>query len=351
MLHRAFVMRRHGDLWRDYSSEPHQGEAPSNKQCVGSSGDTDDMGPCLTSLSNTDDVAPLASPLAEAAVPLGAFPDTPQPSDPDIWQPRAPKDDNRLDSGYSTDQDDAASMPGGKHERSASESAFTLTIATSVVISAQDQPPLPWPSSPPSFLTPQTVHKTPESMLQAHIHSRFSDSQRADLYLIDAAYRADAPITRPRVHGKGDADNAAPFPCILEGTAAFLTAFPAFSEPQDANTKQRRALLDTGQRPCLANSSTTRVRISNPQHSTLGAPDSPETAEAALLSACNTAMVTTATAAESPVANRSAALMLPATPMTSPAIRSTAPPTAWIIPVWQHSPVRVCFKVTLDAWN
>jgi hypothetical protein len=49
----------------------------------------------------------------------------------------------------------------------------------------------------------------------------------------------------------------------------------------DANSGQRRALLDTGQRLHLGNSGTKRV---HPQHSALGAADNPEAAEPANLS-------------------------------------------------------------------
>jgi hypothetical protein len=62
----------------------------------------------------------------------------------------------------------------------------------------------------------------------------------------------------------------------------FLSTFPDIPEPLDANSGQRRALLDTGQRLHLGNSGTKRV---HPQHSALDNTDSPGAAEAAFPSA------------------------------------------------------------------
>jgi hypothetical protein len=85
-------------------------------------------------------------------------------------------------------------------------------------------------------------------------------------------------ISKRRIGDSSDIDGAAPFPSILEDTVVFLSTFPDFPEPLDANSGQRRALLDTGQRLHLGNSGTKRV---HPQHSALGAADNPEAAEPA----------------------------------------------------------------------
>jgi hypothetical protein len=125
----------------------------------------------------------------------------------------------------------------------------------------------PWPALPPPFPTLQAAQKAPVSAPQAHIHPLFLNSRA---------------ITKQRV---GDTDGAAPFPSFFEGTAAFPSAFPDIPELQDADSGQRRALLDTGQRCHLANSSTSCVHISRPQHSAVGNTDNPGAAEAAIPSA------------------------------------------------------------------
>ena len=80
-----------------------------------------------------------------------------------------------------------------------------------------------------------------------------------------------------RVCGSGDTDEAAACPSSLEDAAALLSAFPDIPKPLDADSGQRRVLLDTGQRLHSANSSTTRD-ISDPQHSAVGAAANQETA-------------------------------------------------------------------------
>jgi hypothetical protein len=128
-----------GVLKRHYSSEAHRLEAPSNKQRADSSGDS-------------DDAAPLPSPLAGAAEPLSPILDVPQLPVSNIWQPRAPKDDDRLDSGYSTDQDDTASAHSGEHKRSASNSASSPSISRQRADSSGDSddaaPPLAGAAAP-----------------------------------------------------------------------------------------------------------------------------------------------------------------------------------------------------------
>jgi hypothetical protein len=92
-------------------------------------------------------------------------------------------------------------------------------------------------------------------------------------------------ITKHRIHSCGDSYDAAPLPSPLAGAAAPLSTFPDVPEAQNADSGQRRALLDTGQRPFSNNSCTKMVHIDKPQHSAAGASDNPGTAEAALLSA------------------------------------------------------------------
>jgi hypothetical protein len=213
-----------GALKRHYSSEAHRLEAPSNSQRPDKSGHTDDAGHSPTLLADT------------AAV-LSTITDAPQPPDSDIWQPRAPKDNDSLDSGYSTDQDDTASAHSNGHKRSASNSA-----------------PFPpsWPASPPPFSTSQATHKAPGSAPQAHIHPLFLNSWAS---------------SGQRVGDSGDSDDAAPFSSVLEGTAAFFSAFPDTSDPLDADSGRRCALLDTGQHLCLGNNSTKQVHLGEPQNS------------------------------------------------------------------------------------
>ena len=158
---------RRGALKRDSSGEAHQGEAPNNRQRVGSSGDTDDAGPCPTSLSTIVDI--------------------PQPPVSDVWQPHAPKDDSSAyDSGYSSGKDDATGTQSDSPQRSARgdyDSASSSTTTPRVIFSAATSEPaqvssghqssangsagtarqLPpsWPASPPPFSTSQAAHMAP----------------------------------------------------------------------------------------------------------------------------------------------------------------------------------------------
>lgn len=61
----------------------------------------------------------------------------------------------------------------------------------------------------------------------------------------------------------------------------FLGAFLDIPESQDADSRQRHVLPDTGQCLHLANSGTTRVHISDHQHSAAGTAANQETANMA----------------------------------------------------------------------
>jgi hypothetical protein len=104
-------------------------------------------------------------------------------------------------------------------------------------------------------------------MPQAHSHPRFLNRQ---------------DTTEQRVGSSSDSDDAAYCLGFLAEPAVFLlSAFPDGPQLQDTSAEQHHALLDTGQCCHLANSSTSCVHISRPQHSVVGNTDNPGAAEAA----------------------------------------------------------------------
>jgi hypothetical protein len=125
----------------------------------------------------------------------------------------------------------------------------------------------------------------------------------------------------------------------------FLSVFPDIPEPLDADSGQRCVFLDTGQRLYLANSGTTRVHISDPQHSAAGTAANQETANMANDSPLKDSDADYSDSLlperqRSPVATGESELStVPPTPTGSAPTHSAISCTAQTIPVWQCRPL------------
>ena len=118
----------------------------------------------------------------------------------------------------------------------------------------------------------------------------------------------------------------------------FLSVFPDIPEPLDADSGQRCVFLDTGRRLYLANSGTTRVHISDPQHSAAGTAANQETANMANDSPLDDSDANYSDSGKGhqwQLANQSSALTPTGSAMTHSAISCTAQ----TIPVWQCRPL------------
>lgn len=102
------------------------------------------------------------------------------------------------------------------------------------------------------------MHEAPVSAPLVHIHPRFQSSQDSGKQLVG---------------GSGSTKDVGCCLGFLAEPAARLSVFPDLPQPLDANSEQRRVLLDTDQHPFLLNNSTTRVHTGEHQHSALGAAD------------------------------------------------------------------------------
>jgi hypothetical protein len=105
------------------------------------------------------------------------------------------------------------------------------------------------PAPPPTRITSHQVHAIPDRLSQAPIQPLSLDSQRADIKrdLTSEAPQVAAPTGSPRIRDSSNTDDAIPCPTILKDAAVLFSTIPDIPQPQEADTCQRRVLLDTGQ--------------------------------------------------------------------------------------------------------